>query len=187
MTREDDPTIITGEDSFDSPDIFNPSWGELEVGTLLGSGSFARVYKVKPVDDSDLLVKDEDNLNSTWGTLSMVRSFSNSSNQRLYALKIPNSNVSQAAIVGFKFEALLLSELPKHDNIIHLIGVSSNVMDYTTLSFLVLEHLTGESPIFVASLAERSILRFTSLTVHASISCLFPHIFAIFQRLWTSA
>jgi len=163
-------TAYQGEDScFDSP-AQNLSWDDLEVGKLLGSGSFASVYKVKiqaglRLPKHDFCTTSNEFENSSRTELT-ERSYSSSFSMRgdqdglYYALKVLNEDIieqgecwesrrSQAAIEGLKFEAQLLSELPRQDHIIHLIGLSSDLLlgDPTSSSpqngmFLVLERLT---------------------------------------------
>lgn len=148
-----------GEVSSNLPAIL--CWSQIELGKLIGSGSFASVYKVKLVNESNIPVRNQDNclvgsrvrFSSPQGygapTVCSEQLYSNTSDKRLYALKIilnigsRQDNDSQAAIDYFKVEAELLSELPRHEHIINLIGVSSSLVDNPTQGgFIVLEHHT---------------------------------------------
>jgi len=137
------------------------TWDDFEVGKLLGSGSFAQVYQIKPFNTS-LLAQDDDMLEDaqisserslsthSYSTYSSERSLPLSKANR-FALKAPNKDLfdeksdpraAQVALIGLKFEAGLLSELPRHENVIKMFGLSSNFSDDPSKGFLVLERLT---------------------------------------------
>jgi len=140
----------------DSPIEFNLDWDNVGVGKLLGAGSFARVYEAKLLKQDKFTVLDDcfqislDEQECRSRALPTQRSTGSEANdQTVYALKTLLNNdgfqtqLSQAAIAGIKFEAELLSELPRQEHIIHLIGVSSNLLhDPKQGGFLILEHLT---------------------------------------------
>jgi len=181
---------------------FFTTWEDWEVGKLLGSGSFASVYQVKPASPPSSLVNnkkddfmfpttncdttidlqengptsilvDEDLRSASCSTTDQSSSSSltststptiTSPTNQVYALKTLNPEflddqasqdyccnyspqMKQAAKQGLQLEAQLLSELPRHENIIALVGLSAEACSQQQdprngATFLVLERLT---------------------------------------------
>jgi len=142
---------------------------DFELGDLLGSGSFASVFQMKPLhpdlldhhqhpteEDTDKC--DESLASDTTTTSQQLSSSLRSESERSfpipaarrYALKTlsertrSNPTSTELAVQGLKLEAELLSTLPRHPHIISLVGVSAE--DFApqdpTKGFLVLERLT---------------------------------------------
>ena len=139
--------------------ILSLTWDDLEVGKLIGSGSFAFVYQMKPLSPAlltqgvSLVEEDEyyENADFSSHTFCSERSLPVHENKR-FALKtlnqelVGNKNASErkvkCAINGLQFEADLLSKLPRHENVITLVGLSSVSVQEPTQGFLILERLT---------------------------------------------
>ena len=142
---------------------------DFELGDLLGSGSFASVFQMKPLHPDLLDHHHQPTEEDTDGCDESLASHTTTTSQQLssslrsvserslpipaarrFALKtlsertLSNPTSTELALQGLKFEAELLSTLPRHPHIVSLVGVSAE--DFApqdpTQGFLVLERLT---------------------------------------------
>ena len=139
--------------------ILSLTWDDLEVGRLIGSGSFACVYQMKPLNPA-LLSQSEDldedqyyeNAEFSSHMFCSERSLPTHGDQR-FALKTLNQELldkesssadakAKCAILGIQFEADLLAKLPRHEHLVTLFGFSPISVQEPTQGFLVLERLT---------------------------------------------
>jgi serine/threonine protein kinase len=135
------------------------SWDDVDTGCLLGEGAFASVYRVVrssllPEDDgesqSDDLMTEATFLGESFGDLTaLTQAHERSETHRLVlkCTKPPSSDdTHERALVaaqGLVSEASILASLPRHPNIIRLIGISSHILGREPGSgFLVLERVT---------------------------------------------
>jgi serine/threonine protein kinase len=130
-------------------ELLTVSLDDVKVGYELGSGSFSSVYQIKPCPK---LVDDFEQHSSKFlpGDLSseeMATRRSEFSTQKVFALKrlseetLSDPQRKEVASEALKFEADLLSRLPRHDNLISLHAVSSDFWNSPEKGFLVLECL----------------------------------------------
>jgi len=133
------------------PILTGLTWGDLEVGRLLGSGSFAQVFQISPLSSSLLeiqIIDESPTCANTTQYASEVGLPENDGNR--FALKTLNKDLlkedsdpraAQTAIACLNSEAELLSNMSMHENIIALIGVSSDLSDESAGGFLVIQRL----------------------------------------------
>jgi serine/threonine protein kinase len=143
------------------------AWSDVDVGDLVGSGSFASVYRVKvhnadviqaTIEQSnnpnrDLTSAVEDLLAERNGPSITYRFSSRHSHNSTtvtpsttFALKRLNAIVlarnTRIAFQGMRFEAQLLAQLlPPHPHIVRLYGMSHDLFDRPEEGFLILEYL----------------------------------------------
>jgi len=157
-TEEDSLVADPSENNSGNRVVLSLAWDDLEVGKLIGSGSFAFVYQIKPLspallDQGASLVEEDEyyeNADLSSHTFCSERSLPVHENER-FVLKtlnqelVDNQNASErkvkCAIEGLQFEADLLSKLPRHENVIILVGLSSISVQEPTQGFLILERL----------------------------------------------
>ena len=125
-------------------------WEELELGDLLGSGSFASVYTVKtsqPAEESDdeSLPHEKDDDHTVATTSSMAEEGREMVLKCIKNNKIDHEDSSALmAAYGLKVEADILKSLPSHPNIIRLMGRSSMEKGGDPFKqFIVLERVNG--------------------------------------------
>lgn len=145
------------------------SWEDLELGCELGSGSFGRVFQIKPLNSALLRADHREDSTSSETSTSLTSSMEDSDSysfvesygksrtslppsEKRFALKMLNMDILDqtddssehlldVAIEGLQFEADLLTELPRHEHVIALFGVNSFHPGHTH-GFLVLERLS---------------------------------------------
>jgi serine/threonine protein kinase len=133
------------------------SWDDVEVGTLLGSGSFASVYSIKEITSPRLLkmgsesklTTDDAESDTESATVAMQQQDDEDDDYYYFrdkgclALKCltKGSPHKQFAASCLAKEAAILQKLPSHSNIIKLIGFSSNLGDDPTEGFLLLQRV----------------------------------------------
>jgi serine/threonine protein kinase len=131
--------------------------GDINIGEILGEGTFASVFVVRPQSSSEKVNHHCFPSNSAWFCReSCTSDFSTSSREITllnftptckYALKKLNVEVledpvaREHAIDGIKLEAEILSNLPPHPNIISLEGLSESFFKDPASGFLILELL----------------------------------------------
>jgi serine/threonine protein kinase len=137
------------------------TWDDLDLGELVGSGSFASVYRIKlrtscldlvPTmttlastsdsgsDDLDLTFHGS----SRWSSISSTSHYASSrfALKRLNQETLSKPSDAEIASEGMRFEAELLSEiLPQHANIIRMFAISSDFFENPASGFVVLEYL----------------------------------------------
>jgi len=143
-----------------TPSVLSLTWDDLECGALLGTGSFANVYRVKPLNDNLLMLKrpftgkhaadcdEADDVTANTSPCGSDRSVMGITqrfalktlNHEMLKMCDPRMNKCMAA--GLQFEAEVLSKLScSHENIITLFAVSTSMEQDPTKGFLVLERL----------------------------------------------
>lgn len=138
--------------------LLSLTWEDFDLGDILGSGSFGSVYQIKPIHPglkAHQIARDLDGASHTNHTsTSPLSSASEGSllvpSDRRFALKtinqqsLSNPTATADAIQGLQGEVDLLSELPPHQNIISLVGLSTDKFEVEepVKGFLVLERLT---------------------------------------------
>lgn len=124
--------------------ILDLTWNDFEVGKLLGSGSFASVFQIQLSVKFMLMTTtrldkvDGANVKCLFA-LKMLKPELFLSDQTVVD-ECQNRLLLQGAQEALRLEAQLLSELPKHDNIINLIGQSSPQVNGNQ-DFLIFERL----------------------------------------------
>jgi serine/threonine protein kinase len=144
------------EHAEESHEVMTLSWDDIEVGSLLGSGTFAYVYSAKRIHssqhcDMDVpLLTDNSATESTLTETDDTSGCSCSSRQgsslfNRLALKCLHDGLSddstEAGGRDLAKEAKILSNLPTHPNIIRLVGVSDNLSHDPKKGFLVMERV----------------------------------------------
>jgi serine/threonine protein kinase len=138
------------------------TFDDLDLGNLLGTGTFATVYHATRIESSTLALcvnKDrensldfEDEAGHTSRTERTTSISSANSDDGLnphsgFALKkvsedaLSDEHLARVAIQGIKSEAEILSSLPFHENVIRLEGLSKNFFLDPAKGFLLLELL----------------------------------------------
>jgi serine/threonine protein kinase len=114
-------------------EVMTLSWDDIEVGSLLGSGTFAYVYSAKRIHSSQhcgMGVPLSRQGSSVFNHLSLKRLHDGLSGAS-----------TEAGARGLVEEAKILSNLPTHPNIIRLVGVSDNLSHDPKKGFLVMERV----------------------------------------------
>jgi len=129
--------------------IFNLK--DLRVGTLLGMGSFAAVHTVSRDDDAPLEMdgsfhsKPDGKNDPAEPSESNYSFYGSAANQfalkRLRQESVETEEKRREAVIDFLFEFEVLSRLPVHNNIVNLMGRSTNFLEDPEKGFLVLEQV----------------------------------------------
>jgi len=152
------PASKLHDTNFSKDEPLSLTWKDFDLGEVLGSGSFASVYQIKPLHPSLMshqIARDPDcGSDASDSTKSHFSSASERSLKtpcgRRFALKtvnqraLSNPKLTADAIQGLQGEVELLSELPPHQNIISLVGLSTDKFEVEDpiKGFIVLERLT---------------------------------------------